>query len=136
MRDILRLQKEDIDIGSVLKETRSDNDGAQIVFVGCVRDDGLDGLEIEAFVPVAETDLRKIADEAEAIPGVSSVHIIHRYGRLRVGETIVVTVVCSAHRGEGYEASRLIIERIKEYVPIWKQEITKCGNKGKWVEKH
>lgn len=133
MTDILRVQKEDVDVNALITATRDAKDGAQLVFVGCVRDDGLEGLEIEAFVPAAEADLRKIADEAETIPGVRAVHIVHRYGKLAVGETIVVTIVCAAHRGEAYEASRLIIERIKEYVPIWKQELRKDGTK-QWIE--
>ena len=135
MTEILRLQEEDFDIGALLSKTRDKADGAQLVFVGCVRDDGLEALEIEAFVPVAETDLQRIADECREKFGVRAVHIIHRYGHLKVGENIVIIIVCSAHRGEGYEASRYAIERLKELVPIWKQEIVN-GKKGNWVEMH
>lgn len=135
MTEILRMQTGDFDIGALISETRSPEDGAQMVFVGCVRDDGLDALEIEAFVPVAERDLKMIADECREKFGVRAVHIIHRYGHLAVGENIVVIIVCSAHRGEGYEASRYAIERLKELVPVWKQEIVD-GKKGNWVEMH
>ena len=135
MTEILRLQEEDFDIGALLSKTRDKADGAQLVFVGCVRDDGLEALEIEAFVPVAETDLQRIADECRGKFGVRAVHIIHRYGHLKVGENIVIIIVCSAHRGEGYEASRYAIERLKELVPVWKQEIVN-GKKGNWVEMH
>ena len=135
MTEILRLQEEDFDIGALLSKTRDKADGAQLVFVGCVRDDGLEALEIEAFVPVAETDLQRIADECRGKFGVRAVHIIHRYGHLKVGENIVIIIVCSAHRGEGYEASRYAIERLKELVPVWKQEIVN-GEKGNWVEMH
>ncbi|MBQ3569061.1 MAG: molybdenum cofactor biosynthesis protein MoaE [Methanocorpusculum sp.] len=135
MTEILRLQEEDFDIGALLSKTRDKADGAQLVFVGCVRDDGLEALEIEAFVPVAETDLQRIADECREKFGVRAVHIIHRYGHLKVGENIVIIIVCSAHRGEGYEASRYAIERLKELVPVWKQEIVN-GEKGNWVEMH
>lgn len=133
MTDICRMQKEDVDVGRLLKETRDAADGAQLVFVGCVRDDGMEGLEIEAFVPAAEKDLADISAEAKGIAGVRACHIIHRFGRLSVGEMIVVTVVCAAHRAEAYEASRLVIERIKERVPIWKQEVLSGGKKGEWV---
>ena len=135
MTEILRLQEEDFDIGALLSKTRDKADGAQLVFVGCVRDDGLEALEIEAFVPVAETDLQRIADECREKFGVRAMHIIHRYGHLKVGENIVIIIVCSAHRGEGYEASRYAIERLKELVPVWKQEIVN-GKKGNWVEMH
>lgn len=135
MTEILRIQKEDIDIGRLIAETRSPADGAQLVFVGCVRDDGMEALEIEAFVPVAEMDLQRISAECHERFGVNAVHIIHRYGHLALGDTIVAIIVCSAHRGEGYEASRYAIERLKELVPIWKQEIVN-GEKGNWVEMH
>ena len=135
MMEILRIQKEDIDIGKLIAETRSPADGAQLVFVGCVRDDGMEALGIEAFVPVAEMDLQRISAECRERFGVNAVHIIHRYGHLALGETIVVIIVCSAHRGEGYDASRYAIERLKELVPIWKQEIVN-GEKGNWVEMH
>ncbi len=135
MMEILRIQKEDIDIGKLIAETRSPADGAQLVFVGCVRDDGMEALEIEAFVPVAEMDLQRISAECRERFGVNEVNIIHRDGQLALGETIVVIIVCSAHRGEGYDASRYAIERLKELVPIWKQEIVN-GEKGNWVEMH
>ncbi|MDO9523624.1 MAG: molybdenum cofactor biosynthesis protein MoaE [Methanocorpusculum sp.] len=130
---VLALQKEDIDIGALISASRTNNDGAQIVFVGCVRDDGnMDALEIEAFVPVAEKDLAYIAEEATNKFGLNSVDIIHRYGRLALGETIVVILVGAGHRPEAYEGSRFIIERLKEKVPIWKQELS--GNaRGEWV---
>ena len=130
---VLALQKEDIDIGALISSSRTNNDGAQIVFVGCVRDDGnMDALEIEAFVPVAEKDLADIAEEATNKFGLNSVDIIHRYGRLTLGETIVVILVGAGHRPEAYEGSRFIIERLKEKVPIWKQELS--GNaRGEWV---
>ena len=135
MTEILRLQTEDFDIGKLIAETRSPEDGAQLVFVGCVRDDGLDALEIEAFVPVAEADLKRIADECREKFGVRTVNIIHRYGHLAVGENIVVIIISAGHRGEAYDASRYAIERLKELVPVWKQEIVN-GEKGNWVEMH
>ncbi|MDO5845611.1 MAG: molybdenum cofactor biosynthesis protein MoaE [Methanocorpusculum sp.] len=132
---ILRMQTEDIDVGKLIADTRSHADGAQLVFIGTVRDDGMEALEVEAFVPVAEADLQMIAKEAVEKFGVRAVHIIHRFGRLSLGETIVVIVVCAGHRPEAYEASRYAIERLKERVPIWKQEIVN-GEKGNWVEMH
>ncbi|HJJ42130.1 MAG TPA: molybdenum cofactor biosynthesis protein MoaE [Methanocorpusculum sp.] len=129
---ILKMQKEDIDVGKFISECRQVRDGAQVVFVGCVRDDGMDALEIEAFVPAAEKDLKDIAAKTIEIYHVNSVNIIHRYGHLALGDTILVTIVGASHRGEGYDASRYIIERIKEQVPIWKQEFVN-GKKGKWV---
>ena len=129
---VLAVQKEDIDIGALISASRTHADGAQIVFIGCVRDDGMDALEIEAFVPVAEKDLAEIAADAKEKFHLNSVNIVHRYGRLALGETIVVIIVGAGHRPEAYEGSRYIIERLKERVPIWKQEIT-GDQKGAWV---
>ncbi len=130
---VLALQKEDIDIGALISASRTNNDGAQIVFIGCVRDDGnMDALEIEAFAPVAENDLADIAAEAMERFSLNSVDIVHRYGRLALGEMIVVILVGAGHRAEAYEGSRFIIEKLKEKVPIWKQELS--GNaRGEWV---
>ena len=130
---VLALQKEDIDICAMITNSRTTNDGSQIVFIGCVRDDGnMDALEIEAFVPVAEKDLADIAAEAMERFSLNSVDIVHRYGRLALGETIVVILVGAGHRPEAYEGSRFIIEKLKEKVPIWKQELS--GNaRGEWV---
>ncbi|MCQ2355667.1 MAG: molybdenum cofactor biosynthesis protein MoaE [Methanocorpusculum sp.] len=93
------------------------------MFIGYVRDDGMDELEIEAFVPVAEKDLADIAAEAKERFHLNSVDVVHRYGRLALGEMIVVIIVGAGYRPEAYEGSRYIIERLKEWVPIWKQEI-------------
>ena len=129
---VLCLQEEDIDIGALITASRTHADGAQLVFIGCVRDDGMDALEIEAFVPVAERDLAEIAEDAKNQFHLNSVDIIHRYGRLALGETIVVIIVGAGHRPEAYEGSRYVIERLKERVPIWKQEIS-GDRKGDWV---
>ena len=133
MTDICRMQKEDIDISKLIAETRDAADGAQLLFIGTVRDDGMESLEIEAFVPAADKDLAEISEEAKKIKGVRACHIVHRYGRLEIGETIMVSLICAAHRGEAYEASRFVIEKIKEKVPIWKQELLSGGEKGEWV---
>lgn len=129
---VLSVQHEDIDVGALITASRTDADGAQLVFIGCVRDDGMDALEIEAFVPVAEKDLAEIAAEAKEQFHLNAVDIVHRYGRLSLGDTIVVIIVGAGHRPEAYEGSRYIIERLKEKVPIWKQEIT-GEQKGAWV---
>ena len=111
---VLSVQKEDIDVGALIAASRTHADGAQLVFIGCVRDDGMDELEIEAFVPVAEKDLADIAAEAKEQFHLNSVDIVHRYGRLALGEMIVVIIVGAGHRPEAYEGSRYIIERLKE----------------------
>jgi molybdopterin synthase catalytic subunit len=92
----------------------------------------MDALKIESFVPIAEKDCAEIAAEAKEKFHLNSVDIVHRYGRLVLGETIVVIIVGAGHRSEAYAGSRHIIERLKKQVLIWKQEITSDKN-GAWV---
>lgn len=127
----IRMQKDEIDLTSLLVTSRSEKAGARVIFIGDVRDDGIDSLDIEADVNIAESDLTKLAKEACDQYHVLSVDIVHRYGRLAVGEIIVVIIVTAGHREEAYAASRYIIEKIKEYVPIWKREVIN-GTAGNW----
>lgn len=102
--------------------------GAIITFIGTVRDnargEGVSVLVYEAYEPAAEKQLAVIAAEiADRWPiAVEQVAIHHRIGRLEPGVASVVISVASAHRDEAYAASRHAIERIKEIVPIWKEE--------------
>lgn len=102
--------------------------GAVITFTGTVRDnargEGVSVLVYEAYEPAAERQLAVIAGEiADRWPiAVEQVAIHHRIGRLEPGVASVVIAVAAAHRDEAYAASRHAIERIKEIVPIWKEE--------------
>ncbi len=102
--------------------------GAIITFIGTVRDnargEGVSVLVYEAYEPAAERQLAVIAGEiAERWPiAAEQVAIHHRIGRLEPGVASVVIAVAAAHRDEAYAASRHAIERIKEIVPIWKEE--------------
>lgn len=102
--------------------------GAVITFTGTVRDnargEGVSVLVYEAYEPAAERQLAVIAGEIAARwpLAVEQVAIHHRIGRLEPGVASVVIAVAAAHRDEAYEASRYAIERIKQIVPIWKEE--------------
>lgn len=106
--------------------------GAVVGFLGTVRDrtgpHEVIALEYEAYQEMAERFLRKIGDEIEARwPGARSA-VLHRVGRLAVGEPSVAIAVASPHRADAFEACRHAIERLKEDVPIWKKEIRKDGS--------
>lgn len=100
--------------------------GGVVTFVGVVRDHN-DGrpvvkLEYEAYDQMAVAEMKRIADEIEAqIAGVR-VSALHRKGALLVGDAAVVCAASAPHRGEAFEACRLLIDRIKARVPIWKRE--------------
>lgn len=114
------------------------NCGAIVTFAGVVRgitgDEETDHLEYEAYVEMAEAMLAQIGDEIKARwPKVEAVAIVHRVGRLEVGEPSVIIAVSSPHRGDGvFEACRYAIERLKAIVPIWKKEVLTTG--AHWVE--
>lgn len=121
-----------INVAEVEAMVRHGGAGAVVSFTGTVRDqtDGLsvDALEYEAYRSMAEKYLARIGDEvAEQWPR-ARVAILHRVGRLTVGEASVVIAVASPHRADAFEACRHTIERLKQDVPIWKKEIRTDGS--------
>lgn len=106
--------------------------GAVVTFVGVVRDN-TDGrkvlyLEYEAYAGMAEEMLRRIGDEIQARwKSIRQVAIVHRIGRLEVGEASVVIALSAAHRPEMFDALHYAIDRLKEIVPIWKKEVWADG---------
>jgi molybdopterin synthase catalytic subunit len=129
---MIAIQTDDVDIGALIAAAKKQGTGAVVVFDGIVRDDEITEMELEAYEAVATQELEKIAGEATRQFGLLHVDIIHRIGRLLVGENILIIVVSAGHRPEAYAGSRYIIEEIKKGVPIWKKELTKQG--GRWVQ--
>ncbi|AET62025.1 MULTISPECIES: molybdenum cofactor biosynthesis protein MoaE [Paenibacillus] len=109
--------------------------GAVTVFTGHVREwtEGVRTLYLayEAYVPMAQKKLAEIGREIEEKWIGTKVAIAHRIGELQIGDIAVVIAVSSPHRSDAYEANEYAIERIKEIVPIWKQEIWEDGTQ--WV---
>ncbi|MCC6458064.1 MAG: molybdopterin converting factor subunit 1 [Caldilineaceae bacterium] len=116
--------------------------GAITTFAGVVRGEtvtaegerGTDFLHYEAYAEMAESMMAQIGDEIQTKwPKVGAVSILHRIGRLEIGEPSVLIAVATPHRGDGcFEACRYAIERLKAVVPIWKQENWADGQV--WVE--
>jgi len=128
---MISIQTDDVDIGALIIAAKKHKTGAVVVFDGVVRDDDITEMELEAYEDVATQELEKIAKDATEQFRLLHVDIIHRIGRLAVGENILIIVVAAGHRDEAYAGSRFIIEAIKAGVPIWKKELTKDG--GRWV---
>ncbi|MCX6683457.1 MAG: molybdenum cofactor biosynthesis protein MoaE [Methanoregula sp.] len=128
---MIAIQTDDVDIGALIAAAKKHGTGAVVVFDGIVRDDDISEMELEAYEDVATQELEKIARNATEQFGLLHVDIIHRIGRLGVGENILIIIVAAGHRKEAYTGSRFIIEAIKAGVPIWKKEMTKDG--GRWV---
>jgi len=136
-----RLTREPIDSRALVEELKRGKDGAVVVFEGIVRNHSRDQtsgdratlyLEYESYEPMALKKMREITAEVKRDFPVDRVGIVHRLGRLEIGEASVVIVVTSGHRREAFEACRYTIDRLKRIVPIWKKEFFADG--AVWVE--
>ena len=120
------LTREPIDGARLTAEAKQGEDGAVVVFDGIVRNNTRGRktlyLDYEAYEEMALKQMEELAVEARAKFGVREVKIVHRLGRLMVGETSVLIVVASAHRGAAFDACRWLIDTLKKTVPIWKKE--------------
>jgi molybdopterin synthase catalytic subunit len=132
---VIRLQTEPIVLDELVTAVRGDGDGAVATFLGTVRDRSrgrrVVALEYEAYGGMAEREMERIAAEAVRLHGVSSVAIVHRTGRLTIGEASVAIAVSAAHRAEALDAVRFVIDTLKTTVPIWKREHFEDG--ATWV---
>ncbi len=135
-QSICRLTRAPIDSFALAKELKRSRDGAAAIFEGIVRDHSGERrtlyLEYEGYEPMALEKMREIAKEMRQKFAVDSVGLVHRLGRLEIGETSVVIAVSSEHRGPAFEACRYGIDRLKRIVPIWKKEFFSDG--AVWVE--
>ncbi|HTC73966.1 MAG TPA: molybdenum cofactor biosynthesis protein MoaE [Edaphobacter sp.] len=115
-----------IPAGEIVAGIKAGSDGAVCIFDGIVRDNTRGRktlhLDYEAYREMALEQMRALAAEAVAQFGVRDVALVHRLGRLEVGETSVLVVVASAHRGAAFDACRWLIDTLKKTVPIWKKE--------------
>jgi molybdopterin synthase catalytic subunit len=133
---MIRLTTDPIDYFALTEQVRRPGCGAVVTFLGTVRDltDGrvTTALEYEAYPGMAEKKLAEIEQEARARWAVGEMILIHRVGRLEVGEVSVAVAVSCPHRAEAFEACRYAIDRLKEVVPIWKKENWADGS-SEWV---
>jgi molybdopterin synthase catalytic subunit len=120
------LTRDAIAAEALIAAAKRGSDGAVVVFDGIVRDHTRGRqtlhLDYEAYEAMAEKQMAELAAEAVERFGVRGVTLVHRLGRLEIGETSVLIVVASAHRGAAFEACRWVIDTLKKTVPIWKKE--------------
>jgi len=120
------LTREPIQADSLVEAAKRGEDGAVVVFDGIVRNHTRGRqtlhLDYEAYEEMAEKQMQELATEARTQFGIRHVTMVHRLGRLQVGETSVLIVVASAHRAAAFEACRWLIDTLKKQVPIWKKE--------------
>jgi len=123
---LVALTRERIDAETIVAAAKSGEDGAVVVFDGIVRNHSRGRrtlhLDYEAYEEMAVKQMRELGRQARDRFRVRHVTMVHRLGRLEIGETSVLIVVASAHRSSAFEACRWLIDKIKQSVPIWKKE--------------
>lgn len=123
---VVQLVRDWIDPEQFIAAAKNAEDGAVVVFDGIVRNHSRGRrtlhLDYEAYEEMALRQMRELADQALSRFAVRHVTLIHRLGRLEIGETSVLIVVAAAHRTAAFEANRWLIDTLKHTVPIWKKE--------------
>jgi MoaE-MoaD fusion protein len=134
--DICQLVREPIQPGELLEKLKAPEDGAMVVFDGFVRNNFKGNrtlyLEYEAYETMALAKMREIGEQIHEKFPIHRLAIIHRLGRLEIGETSVWIAVSSAHRNAAFEACRYAVDTLKRAVPIWKKEFFAGG--AVWAE--
>ena len=120
-----------IDTGSILEGIKCGEDGAAVVFEGVVRNQTRGRktlyLDYEAYEEMALRQMEALAEQALQQFQIRDVALVHRLGRLEIGEISVLIVVASAHRAAAFDACRWVIDTLKRTVPIWKKEFFEDG---------
>jgi molybdopterin synthase catalytic subunit len=129
---VYAITTEPIDTEALYRAVLRDRDGAVVTFHGVVRDHSNEGrpvryLEYEAYPEMAEAQMRAIGEEIQRRWGIADVAIVHRIGRVEIGEPSVVIAVAAPHRGEAFDACEYAIDTLKATVPIWKKEVFADG---------
>jgi len=130
----IRLQREDFDAGAeqaALARGRPEV-GALVAFTGICRGDGIAALTLEHYPGMAEAEIARHAEQAMSRWPLQGLTVIHRFGRIKPGENIVLVVTASQHRQAAFEAAEFLMDYLKTSAPFWKREERTEGTN--WVE--
>jgi molybdopterin synthase catalytic subunit len=129
--DIYQLVREPIDMVALARHVRAPEDGATVTFDGFVRNHSHNRptlyLDYEAYESMAVAKMREIGAQLHEKFAIHRVAMVHRLGRLEIGETSVFIAVSAPHRGTAFDACRFAIDTLKRTVPIWKKEYFEDG---------
>ncbi|MGH9967583.1 MAG: molybdenum cofactor biosynthesis protein MoaE [Pyrinomonadaceae bacterium] len=135
-RDFFELTTEPIDVGAVARRVVLPECGATVTLDGYAREwtAGRKTLYLiyEAYAPMAVSELRRLGRQTHERFAIAHIGIVHRTGRVDIGETSVAIAVSASHRGAAFEACEWAIRELKRTVPIWKKEVFEDGEV--WVE--
>ncbi len=122
-----RVLEEPLDLSPLIEAVADDGHGAIVSFLGVVRDHGengaVGGLAYSAYPEMAVKKMSEIGDEMAERFGSLAIAALHRVGRLEIGEASLALAVGAAHRKEAYAAAIYFVDRLKEIVPIWKEDL-------------
>jgi molybdopterin synthase catalytic subunit len=134
--DFFRITRSPIAVSDLAKQLRAPQDGAVVVFEGIVRNHSRGRatlyLEYEGYEPMAIRKMEELGYETKQKFAIDGIGVIHRLGRLEIGETSVAIIVTAEHRRAAFAACRYAIDRLKQIVPIWKKEYFADG--AVWAE--
>ena len=129
--DLYELVQAAIDPAALVRHVRAGQDGAIVTFDGFVRNEShgraTKYLEYEAYEPMALAKMREIGAQIHEKFAIHRVAMVHRLGRLDIGETSVFIAISAPHRAAAFEACRFAIDALKRTVPIWKKEYFQDG---------
>ncbi|MBF6599395.1 MAG: molybdenum cofactor biosynthesis protein MoaE [Dehalococcoidia bacterium] len=130
------ITREPLDPRPLVDAVRRDESGAVALFYGVVRNENMGRsvryLEYDAYEAMALKKMREVADEVCAKYPLTGIGVLHRIGRLEIGETSLLVAVSSPHRKEAFEACHEAVDRVKQTVPVWKKEVWDDGSQ--WIE--
>ncbi len=139
MAATVKITREPLDddaVNALLHSLDDPGTGGIVTFQGVVRNNArgkrVRYLEYDAYPEMAEQEMARIVAEVERRWHTDHIAMVHRIGRLEIGECSVVVIVACPHRGEAFEACRYAIDTLKATVPIWKKEVAEDGEE--WVE--
>ncbi len=135
--NIKRITSKEIDVKSVLDSMDNTGDfGATVLFIGTVRNYGNNGqvigMRYEAYIGMAEERIKTIETEVKKKWNVKEIRVVHRVGDLKIGDNSITIAISTPHSKDAFDASQFVLNKIKQDIPIWKNERLSDGNT-KWV---
>jgi molybdopterin synthase catalytic subunit len=120
----MTIQKRNFSIGQILEDVMNSKAGAVVSFIGIVRRErDLRAIDYEAYDEMAGSKLEELRVQAIKKYKLTGAVVVHRKGRLKVGEKVVIVACSAPHRKEAFKACEWLISEVKKVVPIWKKEV-------------
>jgi len=134
----IALSESPLSIDEQYQFLRDDSVGGICLFIGTIRNKNLDKeverLEMEAYPPMAVKQIERLCEQAEKQWKINKAVVVHRTGKLAIGDIAVIIGVASVHRPEAFAACKWLIDELKKEVPIWKNEFYEDGSS--WLVPH